>query len=410
MKKYWKFTAIIAVIVLSIGTFYVNSAISADQNPEFVIKKESGDTKELEPLVLEGSYQGASSGNYVSRDLKITRQGTEYRNPSFLNRLIGSPMPVIESLQEQYRGFMRGKSPSENLFFENDRFLAYANVDYEIGFNSRESKDYTFEIDILNKKEDSTDSFTMKVPDANKMDHVFVDDVQIINGELNIITENMVRDNNSDRLYGEKHIYTIDMANQKFIKHEPIIKEPKGQDNTHFDITFIEAEGSTKMHEKLLFLTTEREVIKDRESTRIGDTSREAISYNLKTKEKRRLSEDLNLEENEISAFDGSAIYLTKVNGQKVMVTPFHLEKKQLGDSYLFQLSDKPMNEVPPLIKIKDGKLYAASNRMNSNTTASVIVADLKTGDSLFKGELRIKNSEDEIEDYDLYIHDIFVK
>ncbi|QHS24379.1 hypothetical protein GWK91_16500 [Virgibacillus sp. MSP4-1] len=410
MKKYWKFTAIIAVIVLSIGTFYVNSAISADQNPEFVIKKESGDTKELEPLVLEGSYQGASSGKYISRGLELTGQGTEYRNPSFLNRLIGSPAPVIERLQEQYRGFMRGKSPSEHLFFENDRFLAYANVDYEIGFNSRETKDHTFEIDILNKKEDSIDSFAIIVPGANRMDHMFVDDVQIINGELNIITQNMVRDNNRDRLYSEKHIYTIDMANQKFIKHEPIIKEPKGQDNTHFDIKFIEAEGSTNMHEKLLFLTTEREVIKDRESTRLGETSREVISYNLITKEKRKLSEDLNLEENEISAFDGSAIYLTKVNGQKLMVTPFHLEKKKRGDSYLFQLSDKPMNEVPPLIKIKDGKLYAASNRMNSNTTASVIVADLKTGDSLFKGELSIKDSEDEIEDYDLYIHDIFVK
>ena len=41
MKKYWKFTATIAVIVLSIGTFYVNSALSAPQYPEFVIQSKA---------------------------------------------------------------------------------------------------------------------------------------------------------------------------------------------------------------------------------------------------------------------------------------------------------------------------------------------------------------------------------
>ncbi|WP_158413535.1 hypothetical protein [Gracilibacillus boraciitolerans] len=42
MKKYWKFTAIIAVIVLSLGTFFVTSATSATEYPEFVIKTTSG--------------------------------------------------------------------------------------------------------------------------------------------------------------------------------------------------------------------------------------------------------------------------------------------------------------------------------------------------------------------------------
>ncbi|SET32306.1 hypothetical protein SAMN05421676_10438 [Salinibacillus kushneri] len=407
MKKYWKCTAIIAVIVFSIGTFYVNSAISADQNPEFVMKTESGDAKEIEPLVLEGNYQGDSSMNYVSKSLKITEDGTDYTNRSFLDRLIGSPTPVIKELQDEYHGFMRGKTPAVSLFFENNQRLAYANVEYKIGDNSLKTRDYTFDISLLNKEDGSTDSFTMKIPDGEELDHIFVEDVQIVDGELNIITENTVR--NSDNIFNEKHVYTIDIENQEVKNHEAI-HAPKGQENSQSEIQLIESEMSTTAHEKLLLLKTDRKIINDSESTRAEEINRELISYNLKTKDKGKISGDLNLNENEISSFDGSTVYLTKVDGQEHVITPFHLEDRQIGTAFRFQLSDKPNIKEPPMIRIKDGKLYATSQRMNSKIDGNVIVADLKTGETLYKGKLGIKDAEDEKDDYDLYINDMFVK
>lgn len=76
MKKYWKFAAIIVVIVLSIGTFHVNSNTSAKQYPEFVIQTQSGDVNEIKPLVLEGFYTDTSAMNYVNTNLKITSDGS----------------------------------------------------------------------------------------------------------------------------------------------------------------------------------------------------------------------------------------------------------------------------------------------------------------------------------------------
>ncbi|MGB2993820.1 MAG: hypothetical protein WBB47_14400, partial [Paenisporosarcina sp.] len=142
MKKYWKFTSIIAVIVLSIGTFYVNSAMSATQYPEFVINKKSGNAEEIKSLVLEGGYHEGSSMNYTNNHLEITSDGSEYRNgSSLLDLVIGRPAPMIQELQDEYRNFMRGK---ENLdsFFENNKLLAYADVKYKIG--SSTSRDFKF--------------------------------------------------------------------------------------------------------------------------------------------------------------------------------------------------------------------------------------------------------------------------
>ena len=113
MKKYWKFTATIAVIVLSIGAFYVNSALSAPQLPEFAIKKQSGDAKEIKSLVLEGGYHEGIVMSYTNTHLKITSDGSENRNGhSLVDQVRGQPTPVIKDLQKNYRDFMRGKSYS----------------------------------------------------------------------------------------------------------------------------------------------------------------------------------------------------------------------------------------------------------------------------------------------------------
>ena len=61
MKKYWQFIATITIIVLSIGTFYVTSTMSAESHPEFVIKTISGNAEEINALVFEGAYTSSMS-------------------------------------------------------------------------------------------------------------------------------------------------------------------------------------------------------------------------------------------------------------------------------------------------------------------------------------------------------------
>ncbi|WP_045520055.1 hypothetical protein [Neobacillus niacini] len=405
MKKYWKFAAIIIVIVLSIGTFYVNSATSAKQYPEFVIQTHSGDADEIKPLVLEGSYTDTTSMNYVSTNLKITADGSTYNSRSFLDQVIGQPPTVVKELQEEYRTFMRGKDHLVDLFFENNQVLAYADVNYKMG--SLRSRDFKFDISVLNKEDGNINSFTMEVPDGGELEYVFVEDVQMVKDELTLITQNTMR--NNDEFYDEKHIYTINMANQKISNHKAINQVPEGQDDTRIDVQLIRT-SPTKANEHLIIVKTEKKVIEDSESIREEVINQEIISYNLETKEKEKINvPELRLDENQLSFFDGSTIYFMTLEGQELVVTPYSLVDDQVGQAFSIHLFGEEDIVHGQLTIVKDGKLYLASSQMNSNINADVIVADVKTGEILFKGQLALEDSSNEHGNFELYMHEMFV-
>lgn len=84
MKRYWKLIAIVTVIVLTIGTFYVNSALSAGSYPEIVFKKESGNEELVEPLILGGNYFADNIGH----GLELTAEEATFEGErSFFERI-----------------------------------------------------------------------------------------------------------------------------------------------------------------------------------------------------------------------------------------------------------------------------------------------------------------------------------
>ncbi|MBT2678522.1 hypothetical protein J7E38_05875 [Bacillus sp. ISL-35] len=406
MKRYWKIIIITAVIVLSLGTFYVSSTMSAESNPEFVIKTISGNAEEIQPLILQGSYTDTSLNSYVSTDLSITAKGSTYQSRSFLDQIIGQPPTVIKDFQEKYRTFMRGKEPFVTCFFEDEEFLAYANVDYKM--DSLRSRDFKFDISVLNKEDGKIESFKVEVPDSGELEYTSVDDVQKVGDKLYLITRNMIRDNN---YYEEEHIYTINLANQKVSEHEAIVHNTNGQSDTHTNVQLIDT-IPTKSNEQLIFIKTELKEIEDAESTREEVINQEIISYNLTTKEQEIIDiPELRLEENQISFFDGSVIYFTKLNGQNLVVTPYSLADNHVGKAYSIELPGE--NSMGgQMTTIKDGKLYFASSQMSPNLKmdADVVVADVNTGKTLFRGQVALEDSSKESKKFDLYLHELFVK
>ncbi|MDF0728418.1 hypothetical protein PY093_17400 [Cytobacillus sp. S13-E01] len=403
MRKYWKTTAIIVLIMLSIGTFYVNSARSAENLPVFMIQTLSGDPKEIEPLVLEGSYTDMSSMNYVSSNVKINAEGSVYNSRSFLDQVIGNYPTVIKELHEEYRTFMRGKNIWAESYFENNEVLAYAELNDDMG--SLRSRDFTFTISILNKKDDTTNSFSVEVPKARELDNIFVEDVQMIDGELYLITRNMLR--NNDNSFNANYIYTIDIENQKISNQESIVEVPQEQGNTYTNVRLIES-SPTKANKHLIFEITVEKIIEEKESARVEEYNKEIISYNLATKEKESLNvSDLKMNENQLSFYDGSTLYFTKIDGQELVVTPFSLRDNQATKAFRIQLSSEEGNVHNPVINVKDGKLYAITSQMNSNVNADVIVTDLTTGENLFSGQVVSLREQGKFE---LYLYELFVK
>ena len=408
MKKYWKSIAIIIGIVLSIGTFYVNTARSAEHHPEFVIQTLSGDAEEVKSLVLEGSYMNSSPINYISTNLKITAQDSTYNNRSFLDQIIGHYPTLIKELQEEYRTFMRGKDPLVNLYFEDNEFLAYADADYSIG--SMGPKDFNFEIAVLNKGDGEINSFTLEVPEGGGLQHVFVEDVQLVENKLYLITQNTV--NKNEDFNEEMHIYEIDLASQNIISHEAVLNFTQWKENTHINIRLVES-SPMAANEEIILLKTEETMIEEPESIRVTDSKQEIITYNLATKENETVNiPGLSLEENQLGFVEGSTLYFTRVEEQELVVTSYRLGENRVDQDFRIHLQATIEKEHAPfpMISVKEGKLYVASQQMNSKSNGNVAVVDVQTGETLFKGQIAIKNPSEEKLNFELHMHEIYVK
>ncbi|PIC65971.1 hypothetical protein CSV71_15605 [Sporosarcina sp. P21c] len=406
MKKYWKFTSIIAVIVLSIGTFYVSSANSATQFPEFVINKKSGNAEEIKSLELEGFYHKGGSMGYVNNYLKITSDGSDYRNgSSIIDSVIGHPAPLIQELQENYRKFMRGKGQSVDSFFVNKKLIAYAEVKYKTG--SITNRDFKFDLSMVDKDTGHISSFTIEVPDSSSIKHMFVEDVQVVDNELHVITHNNTRKNK--KYFNEKHIYSFDTSTGNINSNETVLSIPEQQDNDYTFANLIQT-NPDQANEKLVFIKTQDNMIQEEETDRVEKTIKQLIYYNLKTKEKEVLELPGGLEEYQNSFSDGSTIYLSKVSEGNLVVTPYNIENGLVGKEWTIQLSNERSNEEPPIIFTKDGKLYVTTHITNFETQASITVIDLKTSDIIYQGEVIRKDLPKSDEQFEFYIFNMIVK
>ncbi|MCL6574407.1 MAG: hypothetical protein K6T88_22470, partial [Bacillus sp. (in: Bacteria)] len=187
------------------------------------------------------------------------------------------------------------------------------------------------------------------------------------------------------------------------------IQVPEGQNDTRLDVQLIRT-SPTKANEHLIIVKTKKKVIEDTESTREEVINQEIISYNLKTKEKEKIIvPDLRLDENQLSFFDGSTIFFMTIDRQELVVTPYSLVDDQVGQAFSIQLFGEKDIVHGQMTTVKDGKLYIASSQMNSNINADVIVADVKTGEIRFKGQLALKDSSEEQGNFELYMNEMFV-
>lgn len=404
MKKYWKSIVILISIVLSLGTFYVNSALSAEDYPEYDIETLSGDPKEIESLVLDGTYMVSTFADYVNTDLKITSSGSTYNNPSFFDRIMSFYPAVIEELQEKHRSFMRGKHVIVNQYFEDNNFLAYANVDQKI--SSLGTNSFNFELSVLNKEADQVNSFELKVPDEGALHYILVEDVQLIAGKMYVITRNMIENKE------EKHIYEIDVVDQKIIDHEAILQFSHSEQNVNSHVLIIES-NPLAANDQIFLVKTEDTVEEDIESSRVIDSNQEIYSYDLAEKEIETVNvPGLSLDENQLIYVEESTLYFTRMEEQELIITPYQLGEDQLEQEIRIPLQAGTAYEPfqAPIIKVEEDKIYVVSTQINADSKGYVAVVDLNSGKTLFHGQIALDLASDEQKKYELYINDIYIK
>jgi|SRR5690625_1277342 len=412
MKKYGKSLLIVAVIVFGIGTFYMQSALSASKYPDFKLRKLNGDEAEVEPVVIDGVYS-LGSMNPINERLQLTAEGSHYsREASYVDQINGDYQPfLIKQLQKEYRHFMRGKTNEPSAFFENEDTLAYGGINYEMGTLGTGAIDFTFNISVLDKKENETNSFKLDVPNSNNLDDIYVEEVQMVNGELKVVTVNSLAGDQNEEL----HVYRFDPSAEKLIDDEAVLTIPKQSAEQYGEMNVLRrtSHGLEKNN-----IVISKRLMKDErgeEGYETEEISSDLLALNLTTNEKEKIKLPETIPEDAHPAFyDDENIYFTWSDEDNFKVASYSIENKKVENKITVKRTNRNGEHADDdddgvIFTVKDKKLYFVE-KQSGQDMPTLQVVDSQSGDSLYKGEITIADPSAKVEDYVLILDNIEVK
>ncbi|TFH59812.1 hypothetical protein [Peribacillus frigoritolerans] len=403
MKRYLCSIIIGMVVILSIGTYYVKVASSASSLPKYTFKTLEGSDKELDPVIINATLQ---NGSTFYEPLTIESNTTTYASErSYLENLTGRQFYQIERLVKEHRSFMRGKDSISSLY-EDDDFLAYAWVNSDITNNGKmEAK---FDIGLLEKKDEEETSFQIELPNQERIMNVDVRDVQLVHSKLQVLTMNDVNSNN-EKQTKEVHLYTIDVANKKVLNDKTLVSETFTDPN---QVDFqMPIDLAPSQPNNIVFISLIKGV-NNEDGFKEKLKESKLLSYNYETEKLETVKKELLSPDMARSGYaDGKNLYAVEMKSGKYRIKTFDLSSQTItNDTELDIAANK---EELYTAAFKNGRVYFLLNGMNQEglltyKPAKLLIADLKTGKTLYKGETVInkKNSKS----FDLFINDLEVK
>ncbi|MCK1985570.1 MULTISPECIES: hypothetical protein [Peribacillus] len=403
MKRYLCSIIIGMVVILSIGTYYVKVASSASSLPKYTFKTLEGSDKELDPVIINATLQ---NGSNFYEPLTIESNTTTYASErSYLENLTGRQDHLIERLVKEHRSFMRGKDSISSLY-EDDDFLAYAWVNSDITNNGKmEAK---FDIGLLEKKDEEETSFQIELPNQGRIMNIDVRDVQLVHSKLQVLTMNDVNSNN-EKQTKEVHLYTIDVANKKVLNDKTLVSETFTDPNqVDFEMP-IDVAPSQPNNMVLISLM---KGVNHEDGFKEKLKESKLLSYNYETETLETVKKgSLSLDMARSGYADGKNLYAVELKSGKYRIKTFDLSSRKLtSDTELDIAANK---EEQYAAAFKNGRVYFLLNGMNQEglltyKPAKLLIADIKTGKTLYKGETVInkKNSKG----FELFIEDLEVK
>ena len=399
MKRYWKIILLCFVAAIAIGTFYIRSGFADQKNITIEFEKVSGNEDELNDLTILGDY---SVGN-IYHSLKIQKGETiDNTNQSFFEQLDRTNVsPVFKGLVENYSGFFRSKHLDPGYFFENEELLAYAGLEGENDYVNTMSE-ITFDIDVLNKETKKTTSIEADVPGSNHYGWMDVRDVQVIDDEIKVFIQGFRKDEGNDLL-----VYTFNINEQKLVSHETYFSTPEVESGWA-DISMVDDQNSIQQEKyhliKMETYDDQNAKGMDGESTLVAN---EVLIYNIENNQSEKLTvpdEMLGMNDSPTFTLLDSTIYMYNLTENGLEVNHYDIETEKWGEKWTFDLPNQKHDEDAPYFEVLNGKIYIITAIDNGHTLS---IADVKTGEPLYEGNLLVKNKKDQQKDYHLYFHEI---
>ncbi|MFJ7940367.1 hypothetical protein ACIQYG_17865 [Peribacillus sp. NPDC096622] len=402
MKRYLCSIIIGMVVILSIGTYYVKVASSASSLPKYTFKTLEGSDKELDPVTINATLQ---KGSNFYEPLTIESNTTTYASErSYLENLTGRQNQQIETLVKEHRSFMRGKDSVSSLY-EDDDFLAYAWVNSE--YTKSGDMEAKFDIGLLEKKDEEETSFQIELPNQGRIMNADVRDVQLVHSKLQVLTMNDVNSYN-EKQTKEVHLYTIDVANKKVLSDKTLVTETfTDPEQVDFEMPI---DVAPSMPNNMVLISLIKGVNhEDGFEEKLKESK--LISYNYETEKLETVKKgSLSLDMARSGYSDGKNLYAVEMKSGKYRIKTFDLSSQTItNDTELDIAANK---EEQYTAAFKNGRVYFLLNGMNqegkTNKPAKLLIADIKTGKTLYKGEtvMNKKNSKS----FGLFINDLEVK
>lgn len=403
MKRYLCSIIIGMVVILSIGTYYVKVASSASSLPKYTFKTLEGSDKELDPVIINASLQ---NGSNFYEPLTIESNTTKYASErSYLENLTGRQDHLIERLVKEHRSFMRGKDSISSLY-EDDDFLAYARVNSE--YTKSGNMEAKFDIGLLEKKDEEETSFQIELPNQGRIMNADVRDVQLVHSKLQVLTMNDVNSNN-EKQTKEVHLYTIDVANKKVLSDKTLVSETfTDPEQVDFQMPIDLAPSQPN---NMVFISVIKGVNhEDGFKKKLKESK--LLTYNYETEKLETVKKGpLSLDMARSGYADGKNLYAVEMKSGKYRIKTFDLSSQTLTNNTELDIAANKKEQ--DFAAIKNGRVYfLLGNEVDqdvlTNKPAKLLIADIKTGKTLYKGETVInkKNSKS----FQLYFDDLEIK
>lgn len=406
MKRYWKLFFLVLFVVLVIGAFYIQGSLASSGKPDFVIKKGSGDEEVVKNLVMIGSLP---TGNYLNDTVHIDETETTYESErSFIESIDNVYLfPEIKQLQQDYRNFMRGKLKEPRLFYEDENHVAYAYIKWNQG--SVGPTHFSFDIAVLDKDSKEVTVIQESLPKDSSYNFANVRDVQWIDGKLKVAAE---IDPDINGWKSEIHLYTFDLNSQKLIE-DKLLSSIDNEKNPNSSMTVFTEEGNSGAKKELLIEEAKWKSVPYQESYRDEKVDSQLLVYNYETDEQKSI-EKTEFQFDLVSLYN-SVIYFMKSTENGLEIHPYDIERSEYLKAQILpvEMSSKVLEEngdIPPLVTIKNDRIYLASPYKDEQTKASVLVADVKTWKVLYEGTIEQSNPNENAKAYPLRLYSLQVE
>ncbi|MCA9765633.1 MAG: hypothetical protein KC455_04355 [Carnobacterium sp.] len=401
MKRYWKLSTFILIIILTIGIFYLKPLFSSNEYPNFTIETINGDSTEIKNLTLRGSYspdtklQSDFESMYSEKIFSLSHDQVIYdKKQSFFSQLsyLDNFSP-LNRLQKEHKTFIRGKNLQFQNFFEDDSFIVYVNLDQEF-LDKRAGKRF-FDIRLLNKKTDEELSYKIILPEKGEYQYIGIQKIQIINSGLSVVTRNdpsQINEQDYQENLSEYHVYQLDLSNQKVVTDHLISFEKNPSFNGLTQVELLSETQLDQTADDLVFYLTYNQSVNGTDQLASLNSSSEILDYELihykiSTNESKKIS--LPKEVRTLtSAFtsDKNTLYSYFFIDKTLTLYTTLLNKPDESSRLLIDL---PVSKDSIEWKsIKNNKLYLVSATTESPLKKKLSIYHLTDGELIYEGSI----------------------